>query len=117
MTWMQELGGKIREAREGKGLNQAELAAQVNVSRATIVHYERGQVNKPLLEIVTKIAIALEANFEVRGCAVGNEKASRDAVSPEQFCLPFDQERVYSNATIKITPQRGRLIFLAEIPA
>ena len=117
MTWMQELGDKIRETREAKGLTQEELAAEVEVNRATILHYERGQVNKPLLEVVTKIATVLGTNFEVRGCTVGNQPAPQKAPVPEQFCLPFDQEHVYENARVKIRPTRGRLILVAEIPA
>jgi transcriptional regulator with XRE-family HTH domain len=114
---MQELGGRIRKAREEKGLSQEKLAAQVEVNRATILHYERGQVNQPLLEVVTKIATVLETNFEVRGCTVGNERVLEKGPVPEQFCLPFDQERVFHNALIKIRPQRDRLIFTAEISA
>lgn len=117
MTWMQELGGKIREAREEKGLSQAELAEQVKVSRATIVHYENGQVNQPLLEVVTRVAVALGKNFEVRGCAVGNERIPQRGASPEQFCLPFDEEQTFANAVVRISPKRGSLIILAEIPA
>ena len=117
MTWMQELGDTIREAREKKELSQAELAALVEVDRATILHYERGQVNRPLLEVVTKIATVLGTNFQVRGCTVGNERPPQKEVQPEQFCLPFDQEQVFDNALIKIRPTRGVLIFTAEIPA
>jgi transcriptional regulator with XRE-family HTH domain len=117
VTWMQELGDRIREAREEKGLSQEQLAAEVEVTRATILHYERGQVNKPLLEIVTKISTVLKKNFEVRGCIIGNERLPQREPIPEQFCLPFDQERAFSNALVKIRPQRGRLILTAEIPA
>jgi len=117
VTWMQELGGKIRAAREEKGLSQAKLAEQVKVSRATILHYEKGQVNQPLLEVITKIAVALGTNFQVSGCEVGNERIPQEGAPPEQFCLPFDQERAFSNVVVKMNPKRDRLIILAEIPA
>jgi transcriptional regulator with XRE-family HTH domain len=117
VTWMQELGARIREARKARGLSQANLAERVEVSRATIVHYEKGQVNQPLLEVVTRIAVALETSFQVSGCAVGNERALPEAVAPEQFCLPLDEEHTFANAVIKISPKRDRLTILAEIPA
>jgi transcriptional regulator with XRE-family HTH domain len=114
---MQELGQRIREAREEKGLSQADLAMKVEVNRATILHYERGQVNQPLLEIVTRIATALRTNFEVRGCTVGNERVPLKGTVPEQFCLPFDQEHIFDKALVKFLPRRGRLIITAEISA
>jgi len=117
VTWMQELGEKIREAREQKGLSQEELAMQVEVGRATILHYERGQVNRPLLEVVTRIATALETNFDVKGCAVGNERLTSKSAPPEQFRLAFDEEHIFENALIKIRPRKGVLVFTAEIPA
>jgi transcriptional regulator with XRE-family HTH domain len=117
LTWMQELGNKIRQARDNKGMSQSDLAGRAEVSRATIVHYENGQVSKPLLEVITKIALILEANFEIQGCMVGNERIVPILPPEQQFCLPFDQEHTFSNAVVKIRPGRETLIISAQIRA
>ena len=59
---MGELGNRIREARENKGLTQAELAGLVGVSRKTINTVENG-VFIPSTVVALKLAKAL-------GCAV-----------------------------------------------
>jgi putative transcriptional regulator len=55
---MGELGNRIREAREAKGLTQAELAARVGVSRKTVNTVENA-VFVPSTVIALKLARAL----------------------------------------------------------
>ena len=60
---MGELGNRIREVRENKGLTQAELAALVGVSRKTINTVENG-VFIPSTVIALKLAAALRCQVE-----------------------------------------------------
>ena len=55
-----ELGGKIRQLRNQKGLTQEELAKRANVSRATIIGLENGTITVTTTETLTKIAGALD---------------------------------------------------------
>ena len=60
---MAELGNRIREAREARGLTQAELAGLVGVSRKTVNTVENG-VFVPSTVIALKLAAALECRVE-----------------------------------------------------
>ena len=60
---MAELENRVREAREAKGLTQAELAALVGVSRKTINTVENA-VFVPSTVIALKLARALEEPVE-----------------------------------------------------
>ncbi len=60
---MAELGNRIREARESKGLTQAELAGQVGVSRKTVNTVENG-VFVPSTIVALKLATALGCTVE-----------------------------------------------------
>ena len=59
---MAELGNRIREARDARGLTQAELAERIGVSRKTVNTVENG-VFVPSTVVALKLAGAL-------GCAV-----------------------------------------------
>jgi putative transcriptional regulator len=60
---MADLGNRIREARERRGLTQAELAGQVGVSRKTVNTVENG-VFVPSTVVALKLAGALGCKFE-----------------------------------------------------
>lgn len=60
---MGELGNRLREAREAKGLTQADLAGLVGVSRKTVNTVENG-VFVPSTLIALKLASALESRVE-----------------------------------------------------
>jgi len=57
------LRNSLREAREARGLTQAELAARIGVSRKTINTVENG-VFVPSTVIALKLAAALETRVE-----------------------------------------------------
>jgi putative transcriptional regulator len=61
---MAELGNRIREAREARGLTQAELAGLVGVSRKTVNTVENG-VFVPSTVIALKLATALDQQVEM----------------------------------------------------
>jgi transcriptional regulator with XRE-family HTH domain len=60
------VGLSLRALRIRRRLTQAQLAAMVHVSRATISRVERGQVDKVTLRTLARIAVALESRLEVR---------------------------------------------------
>lgn len=53
------LGVKLSQCRKGRYLSQRALAAEADVSFATVKAIEAGKVKKPQLRIVKKIADAL----------------------------------------------------------
>jgi putative transcriptional regulator len=60
---MPELANRLREAREGKGWTQAELAARIGVSRKTVNTVENG-VFTPSTVVALKLARALDEPVE-----------------------------------------------------
>ena len=58
-----ELGTRLREARTGAGLTQAELAERIGVSRKTINTVENG-VFVPSTTLALKLARALKTSVE-----------------------------------------------------
>ena len=63
MTEELKLKNRLKEARQEKGLSQAQLAYLVGVSRNTISSIETGQFN-PTAKLALILCIALEKKFE-----------------------------------------------------
>ncbi len=63
MTEELKLKNRLKEARQDKGLSQAQLANLVGVSRNTISSIETGQFN-PTAKLALILCIALEKKFE-----------------------------------------------------
>ncbi|MUN36715.1 helix-turn-helix domain-containing protein [Actinomadura litoris] len=61
---LRTFGAEVRRLREGAGLNQAELAVLVHVSRAYISHVERGRT-RCRYDFAERLDIALRANGEI----------------------------------------------------
>lgn len=57
------LRNRLKEARTGAGLSQAQLAKLVGVSRNTISSIETGQFN-PTAKLALVLCIALDKKFE-----------------------------------------------------
>lgn len=57
------LKNRLKEARQEKGLSQAQLADMVGVSRNTISSIEVGQFN-PTAKLALVLCIALDKKFE-----------------------------------------------------
>lgn len=57
-----EIGTRIKEARNEKGLTQKALAEKLDVSTITIQNYENNR-RKPSLEMINKISEALDMTF------------------------------------------------------
>jgi len=58
---MQSFGKKLRECRDTKNLSQSALAKILNTNHSIIGKYERDEV-KPTIDVVKKLANALETN-------------------------------------------------------
>ena len=63
MTEELKLKNRLKEARQEKGLSQAQLANLVGVSRNTISSIEMGQFN-PTAKLALILCIAFEKKFE-----------------------------------------------------
>ena len=78
---------KLKEKRVEAGLSQVELAAKVGVSSRTIQNYELGQRRPANIEIVQKLAEALNTTTEVllgsSGMYVMDAKKKAEPSPPE----------------------------------
>jgi len=89
------LGKKIRELRKAKGISLAELAGQIDASATHLSQIETGKVTNAGVEILGRIATALNADLSVRK----HEGAERSLVYGSPFTLdelqqmgPFESE-------------------------
>lgn len=57
-----EIGNRITEARERKGVSKTELAEMIKVAPSTIKRYEDGTINKIKMPVIEAIANALNVN-------------------------------------------------------
>lgn len=58
----QEIGYRIYETRQSKGLTLDDIAVSVGVAKSTIQRYEKGTIKKIKLPVIESIANALEVN-------------------------------------------------------
>lgn len=56
------IGKKVRDFRKSLDLRQAELAASVHCSRATLVNVEKGQ-QQPTIDLLFKLSIHLKCSY------------------------------------------------------
>jgi len=61
---MKDIGRKIKQIREYKGLTQKELAKLSGVKYTTLTKLETGVIVDPKLSQITKLLAALEITFE-----------------------------------------------------
>ena len=92
-------------------MSQEELSSKISAmfsstfTRAQISHIENG-ISAPAVNIVSAIAEILEADLEVGGCRItklSELPAGQLTVMPQQLSFPFDVERFFSAATLKLT--------------
>ena len=62
---MNHIGKRLNAARKARGLTQDQLAAQMNVSRSTISHWENDQA-EPDLDSLRRLSALLGENLLVR---------------------------------------------------
>lgn len=61
-TYLAKIGGMIREARQGAGLTQTQLAAQLGTSQSAVNRIEKGQQNLTL-DMISRIGSALDSEL------------------------------------------------------
>ena len=90
-----DTGGKIRELRKERGLNQDQLAELASLNRVTIAKYESGKV-EPGAQALSRIADALEVSSDV---LLGRSD------EPKEIRGPHTQEaRIVSECVDKMPP-------------
>lgn len=108
MSWQEEVGRQIRQAREKAGLKQKDLGLEVGRGSKTIMNYEAGSVTLPP-DVLGKIAVRLQiSEIRINGFSfsITHREESSAAAPTEQLSLDFNREHVFPNATIKISPTR-----------
>lgn len=74
------LGSKIRELRKERGLTVAGLAEKVDVSKSYLSHIEIGSVDNPTIQVISRIANAL--NVELKDLfSTQNEEKQRPPIT------------------------------------
>lgn len=93
------LGSRVRELREGLGMSQDDLAKLVDVERTYISHIETGRTKLPSLDVLRRLAAALQTPVsDLIGALLGG-KLDDSALDPnEQLLLNYfrnmtDEER------------------------
>ncbi len=61
---MADMAVRIRRARRGAGLSQADLASLLGINRSAVAQWERSGGCKPTAGNLAKLAIATKLNFE-----------------------------------------------------
>lgn len=57
------VGERMKNIRKKEGINADQLAAKIGVSRSTIFRYEKGDIEKVPVDIVSKVADALNVDL------------------------------------------------------
>lgn len=100
------VGERMRVIRKQKQMSADELARKIGVSRSTIFRYEKGDIEKVPIEIVAKVADALDIKPEQ---LMGLKPASiADSVHNIVTRLhPARQEKVYNYADNQLKEQQN----------
>lgn len=116
MTWQQQLGRQIREARRLAGWSQKELATHLSVSREQLSNYENGK-SAPAVNVVAELAAALRIEFQIEGCKIAKDDFKRIQAGPpaEQLCFAYDTEYRFTATTLTIKPTQKSIIINAVV--
>jgi transcriptional regulator with XRE-family HTH domain len=116
MSWQQELGRQIREARKRAGRTQVDLAVHLSVTREQLSNYENGK-SAPPVNVVAEIATALDTEFEIAGCKIAKGDLKRTPTSPpeQQLCFAYDTEHRFKATSVTIRPSRRSIVFNVEL--
>jgi transcriptional regulator with XRE-family HTH domain len=113
------IASQIRDARIDSGFTQDELAGHLKVSRQMVGRYESG-ADEPSISVIARASSILGVSFEVEGIRILCEAVDPQAkllVVPHQLRFDFGKMKRFQGAIIEITPQKGKLLISAEIPA
>ena len=98
MTNPQDIGARIRAAREDQGWTQDQLAAAVGVSRSAVAQWETGragQVTTNLTRVAAALGIGVEYLMYGRDARAAGQAYSGDELAMLRLyreCLPEDRQ-------------------------
>lgn len=61
---MNKIGNRMKVLRKQKGISADKLAEEIGVDRSTIFRYEKGEIEKVPIEVVARVAVALQVKPE-----------------------------------------------------
>jgi transcriptional regulator with XRE-family HTH domain len=112
------VGRRVRQAREGAGLTQSELARRTGVQPSAVSQWESPQGTVPSVENLTRIATSTSVKFEWLATGRGPQKDSytgeAPAVVPEVFATDLFEERVLHLLRTLNSRKRASLLQLLE---
>ncbi|MCG4284856.1 XRE family transcriptional regulator [Lacticaseibacillus paracasei] len=100
------VGERMKTIRKQKGISADSLAAKIGVSRSTIFRYEKGDIEKVPIEVVAKVADALD----IKPAVLMGLKADTvvDKIHDTVVQLhPARQQKVYTYAEKQLNEQKN----------
>ena len=104
MTLPQDIGARIRAAREDQEWTQDQLAAAVGVSRSAVAQWETGragQVTTNLTRVASALGVGVEYLMYGRDARAGGQVYSGDELAILRLyrdCLPEDRQLLLRTA-------------------
>lgn len=103
MSKSQEIGRRIKYAREAKEITQEELSSFLGMNKSTIQRYETGQVSRIKIPVLHSIAKALNVSADWISCKSDNINP------PESSYNIFDTDNVFPLPKLKKVPLIGSI--------
>lgn len=99
------IGERIKQLRKDRHISADELSEKIGVSRSTMFRYEKGDIEKVPIEVVAKIAGALDVEPAV---LMGLQADVVDEISKvSRTLIPDRQRKVLSYAQNQLAEQNG----------
>lgn len=100
------VGERMKTIRKQKGLSADSLAAKIGVSRSTIFRYEKGDIEKVPIEVVAKVADALDIKPAVLMGLKADTVVDKIHDTVVQL-LPARQQNVYTYTEDQLKQQQN----------
>lgn len=100
------VGERMKTIRKQKGISADSLAAKIGVSRSTVFRYEKGDIEKVPIEVVAKVANALDIKPEVLMGLKADTVVDKIHDTVVQL-HPERQQKVYTYAEKQLNEQQN----------
>lgn len=100
------VGERMKTIRKQKGISADSLAAKIGVSRSTVFRYEKGDIEKVPIEVVAKVANALDIKPEVLMGLKADTVVDKIHDTVVQL-HPARQQKVYTYAEKQLNEQQN----------
>lgn len=100
------VGERMKTIRKEKGISADSLAAKIGVSRSTVFRYEKGDIEKVPIEVVAKVANALDIKPEVLMGLKADTVVDKIHDTVVQL-HPSRQQKVYTYAEKQLNEQQN----------